>query len=205
VGIEDVKSRPVGRLQAALGWPLQFLARGARIERACLKRSYQPLSRLGTIMSFRLLISLAAALAVLVAADAAVLRGKETEPLTFEQHIRPIFKAHCFHCHGEEAEHEGSLDLRQVRLMAKGGDSGEAIVAGKPGESLLLQRIEAGEMPPPEKGKPLPAKEVARIRRWLAEGAKTAHPETETLAPVTDDERAFWSFQPLAEVPLPIV
>ena len=51
--------------------------------------------------------------------------------LTFEKHIRPIFKTHCFHCHGEEEELEGGLDLRLRRMILKGGDSGAALVPGK--------------------------------------------------------------------------
>ena len=34
---------------------------------------------------------------------------------TFERDIRPIFKAHCFHCHGGEGETKGGLDLRLRR------------------------------------------------------------------------------------------
>ncbi|MCA9068017.1 MAG: hypothetical protein KDA84_03805, partial [Planctomycetaceae bacterium] len=33
-------------------------------------------------------------------------------PLTYEADVRPILKAHCFQCHGEGGEKEGSLDLR---------------------------------------------------------------------------------------------
>src|SRR5438067_13392612 len=75
--------------------------------------------------------------------------------LTFEEHIRPILKAHCFACHGDEDEKEANLDLRLLRTMAKGGDSGAAIVAGKAAESLIVERITAGEMPAEGKGKPL--------------------------------------------------
>ena len=57
--------------------------------------------------------------------------------ITFEQHVRPIFKAHCFRCHGGEEETKGGLDLRLRRLMVGGGDSGPAIVPGKHDESLL--------------------------------------------------------------------
>ena len=52
------------------------------------------------------------------------------EDLFYETDVRPILKAHCFHCHGEEEEHQASLDLRLVRTMLAGGDSGAAIVAG---------------------------------------------------------------------------
>src|SRR5437667_9999343 len=97
-------------------------------------------------------LALSAVLAVISPASAA-------DPLTFEQHVRPILKAHCFQCHGEETEHEANLELRLVRLIAKGGDSGSAIVAGKSDESLLFQRLDAGEMPPEGKGKRLSPKQ----------------------------------------------
>jgi len=124
--------------------------------------------------------------------------------LAFEQHVRPIFKAHCFHCHGEEAEKEGNLDLRLMRLTAKGGDSGPAIVPGKADESLLVQRIAAGEMPPEGKGK-VPPEQLATLRAWIAQGAKTARPEPDSLTDVTYEEKSFWSFQPLGRHSLPSV
>ena len=127
------------------------------------------------------------------------------EPLTFEQHVRPILKARCFHCHGEEGAPEAGLDLRQVRRMQAGGDSGPAIVPGDPDASLLLQRIRAAEMPPPDKGQPLAPHEVALIRRWIAQGARTRRPEPEHLPHVTDEERQFWAFQPPTRPPLPPV
>ena len=92
--------------------------------------------------------------------------------LTFEQHVRPILKKHCFQCHGDEEEVEAKLDLRLVRTMTAGGETGPAIVAGKAAESLLVQRIEKGEMPP--EGKKLQPSEIATIRAWLNAGAKTA-------------------------------
>ena len=39
----------------------------------------------------------------------------------FERDVRPILKAHCFHCHGEAGEKEGNLDVRLVRFMKAGG------------------------------------------------------------------------------------
>jgi len=124
--------------------------------------------------------------------------------LTFEQHVRPIFKTHCFHCHGEEAEKEGNLDLRLMRLAAKGGDTGPAIVTGKAADSLLIQRLEAGEMPPKGKGK-VPADQLATLRTWIDQGAKTTRPEPDSLNDITDDEKSFWSFQPLGRHELPRV
>jgi hypothetical protein len=125
----------------------------------------------------------------------------EERPLTFEQHVRPILKTHCFHCHGEEEKHEGKLDVRLARLLRQGGETGPAIAPGKAGESLLLQRVVDGEMPP--EGKKVSAEEIAVLRKWIDQGAKTARPEPAELSDITDEERAFWSFQPIKNPPLP--
>src|SRR4051812_33785203 len=68
--------------------------------------------------------------------------------LTFEEHVRPILKAQCFACHGDEEKPKGHLDLRLARLITRGGESGPALVPGRPDKSLLWERIDADEMPP---------------------------------------------------------
>ncbi|MEC9096313.1 MAG: PSD1 and planctomycete cytochrome C domain-containing protein [Planctomycetota bacterium] len=126
--------------------------------------------------------------------------------LTFEKHIRPIFRAHCYDCHGAEAEVKGELDLRLVRLMEKGGESGPALVRSKPDESYLLERIVSGEMPPGSHR--VPDDQIATIRQWIQEGAKTARPEPSTIGPglgVTLEERAYWAFQPIRRPTVPAV
>ena len=52
--------------------------------------------------SFLLLLSLA--IAVRVAA----------QEVSFEKDVRPILKAHCTHCHGEEEKPKGGVDLRLI-------------------------------------------------------------------------------------------
>ncbi len=103
------------------------------------------------------------------------------QSLTYERDIRPIFRAHCFDCHGAIEKLEGGLDLRLVRSMTKGGESGPAIVPGKSEESYLLGRVENGEMPPGE-GK-VSAEEIKTIKRWIAEGAKPTGRNPNNLAP----------------------
>jgi hypothetical protein len=128
------------------------------------------------------------------------------EELQFETHIRPILKTHCFQCHGDEEKHEGRLDLRLVRLMAKGGDSGPVIVSGKSSDSLMAKRIAADEMPPGKKK--LTAAEKATLSAWIDQGAKTARPEPETIASDsqwTDEERGYWAFQPVRRPAMPVV
>lgn len=132
--------------------------------------------------------------------------AKAEEPLTYEKHVRPILKAHCFHCHGEGGELKGNLDLRLRRLIAKGGDSGEGLIPGKPGESILLQRIKDKQMPP--NNKLVPEKEVAILEQWIAAGAATAAAEPEgdlTAIDITAEEKKFWSFQPIQPPALPAV
>ena len=129
--------------------------------------------------------------------------GFAEEPLTFEKHVRPILKAHCFHCHGESGVKEASLDVRLRRFIANGSDSGDVLSPGEPDGSLLLERIESGEMPP--EGERLPDADLKTIRRWIAGGAKTARPEPESLDSgdyFTEEERSFWSFRPIQR-PIP--
>jgi len=122
----------------------------------------------------------------------------------FEKDVRPILKAHCFHCHGEDGETKGGLDVRLQRFLLKGGKSGPAFVAGKPGESHLLEMLESGEMP---KEKPkLAEAEIATIEQWILAGAPTLRPEPETLGPehhFTEEERSWWSLQPINKPPVP--
>ena len=123
----------------------------------------------------------------------------------FESHVRPILKTHCFQCHGEDVKPEAKLDLRLARLIAKGGESGPAFVAGKHAESLLWKRLAAGEMPPGEKK--LSEKERRIIAAWIDAGARTARPEPEAIADddVTEEERSFWSFQPILRPQVPAI
>jgi len=128
--------------------------------------------------------------------------------LTFERDVRSIFKAHCFECHGETDKLKGGLDLRLKRFLVAGGESGAAIVVGKPGESLLIDRVAAGEMPPEKDSKKLTPEQIAVLRKWIAAGAATARPEPKTLArgfQFSDDDREFWAFQPIGRPQLPRV
>ena len=118
-------------------------------------------------------------------------------PLTFEKDIRPILKAHCFDCHGEGEKLKGGLDLRLRRLILQGSDDGPVIVPGEPDQSLLFKMVQSGEMPKREKK--LTREQVTLIKRWIATGAKTARPEPTGIekSSITEEERAFWSFQPI--------
>jgi hypothetical protein len=123
--------------------------------------------------------------------------------LTFEKDVRPILKAHCFHCHGEGEKLKGGLDVRLKRFLVKGGDSGPVIVPGKGADSLLLELVSKGEMPKGEKK--LSTAEISTLKRWIEQGAKTARAEPENLDGfhITEEERNFWAFQPVKRPPVP--
>ena len=125
-------------------------------------------------------------------------------PLVTEKDVLPVFLMRCVTCHGMRRQ-EAGLDLRTVAGRLKGGNSGPALVPGKPEESLLYQRVVAGEMPPPEllyenNVRPPSEEEVALLRRWIADGARSAPPEPEFDVDndplVRPEDRQFWAFLP---------
>jgi len=142
-------------------------------------------------------------LSILLALSAPLSSGAE-ESLTFEKNVRPILKTHCFHCHGEDGETKGGLDVRLARFLLQGGKSGPAIQPGDAAGSHLVEMLQSGDMP---KGKAkLRDAEIATIEQWISQGAKTARAEPEKLGPehaFTDEERAWWAFQPIRKPALP--
>ena len=130
---------------------------------------------------------LAVAGCLLAMVSTCVAAADAPEVLSFEQHVRPIFKAYCFECHGAGEKVKGGLDLRLRRFLVRGGDTGAVIVPGEPAKSLLLSRLKSGEMPPSEKK--VPAEKIAIIERWLTAGAVGLRPEPEKLAPGTQTGR----------------
>ena len=60
----------------------------------------------------------------------------------FEKNIRPLFVTHCHKCHSRTSKpNKGGLLLDHGDGLRKGGDSGPAVVPGKPAESLLVQSV----------------------------------------------------------------
>jgi hypothetical protein len=129
-----------------------------------------------------------------------------SESLTFEKDIRPILRAHCLDCHGGVEGAKGKLDLRLVRTITGGGKNGPALKPGQADESLIVARIEDGEMPP--KGEGFTPEELKKLKAWINAGAKTARPEpaVESLGKtlgLTAEERSYWAFQPIQKTAIP--
>ncbi len=87
----------------------------------------------------------------------------------FAHDVVPIVRVHCAQCH-TDGTYKGSFSLDTRAAMIES----ETVVPGKPEASDLLARVTSHDpeerMPPPEK-KPLSAREVELLRRWIAEGA----------------------------------
>jgi hypothetical protein len=99
------------------------------------------------------------------------------EPM-WVNHIEPILSKSCVKCHGG-GKVKGGLDLRNPQAVFAGGTDGSVVIPGRPGESPLYQRLQAGaeDHMPPEKEPQLTADEISFIREWIAMlPTQTDHP-----------------------------
>ncbi|MGD9719942.1 MAG: PSD1 and planctomycete cytochrome C domain-containing protein [Pirellulales bacterium] len=147
----------------------------------------------------------------------AIARGEVAAPFDaqkvefFESKIRPLLIENCYTCHSANTNSRGGLRVDDRNGLLHGGDSGPAIVPGKPQDSRLLRAVSHTDadlkMPP---NKQLTAEQVADLTRWIEEGAtwpQAALPEG--LGQVTAEYEALrkehWAWQPLRTVGPPTV
>jgi len=150
-------------------------------------------------------------LALLLTLRPAIVAADDAGVEFFEKKVRPILVARCFECHsGKIDKPKGGLRLDSLAAATKGGETGPAIVPGKPKESLLVDAINYGElykMPPKTR---LPAEEVAALTKWIemgapwateiAVGASTAPKGEFNLA---KRKAEHWCWQPLSNPEVP--
>ena len=128
----------------------------------------------------------------------------------FEKKIRPVLSERCYKCHSKKAK--GGLRLNARRTLLEGGESGAAVIPGKPGESLLIDAIHYGadsyQMPPDGK---LPPAVIKDFEQWIRSGAPwpdgepPAVEKKDSVFTITPEQRTFWSFQPVRRVEPPSV
>ncbi|MEZ6122082.1 MAG: DUF1553 domain-containing protein [Planctomycetaceae bacterium] len=122
--------------------------------------------------------------------------------------MRPVLVQHCYECHSADAEAaKGGLLLDSSAATLTGGDSGPAVVPGKPDESPLIEalRYDGLEMPPSGR---LSESIVRDFERWIADGAfdpRTDSPQPRPSSAGIDLEqgRLFWAFQPITSPSVP--
>ena len=99
------------------------------------------------------------------------------DPNPYADRIQPILAKYCVACHSHNAP-ESNLKLLSLASMITGGDSGPALIPGKPSESLILRRIlglDEPKMPPEDSAQPTP-EEIETIQRWIEQGALGSDP-----------------------------
>ena len=128
----------------------------------------------------------------------------------FESKIRPILSEKCYECHSSKVK--GGLRLDHIELIMQGGDSGPAIIKGKPQESLIVQAIRYDDqdfqMPP--KGK-LSKETVQDFEKWISDGA--FWPDEPIPIPLSSKKRtsfnlekrknSHWCWQPIKKPSIP--
>ncbi|MEO2021643.1 MAG: DUF1553 domain-containing protein [Pirellulaceae bacterium] len=115
----------------------------------------------------------------------------------FQQQVAGILEQHCLGCHRGDKP-KGGLDLSRRQHLLRGGESGPAIVSGKPAESLLIDYV-SGETPEmPKNTRPLSSDQVKILSRWIQAGA---HWPANFI--LESRPQAWWAYQPLQRPPLP--
>src|SRR5262245_3712387 len=147
-----------------------------------------------------LLLVAAAAVGLSLAVRAEELPPASKTKIDVNKHILPLFKKHCFECHGDKKQEAG---LRLDRKAGPLGDSGKAIVEGKSAESLIVlytSGADSDTVMPPD-GKKLTDQEIGLIRAWIDQGAE--RPDDTT----SDNSKwaRHWAFQPVKRVTPPKV
>ncbi len=140
----------------------------------------------------RLSLTLTSLAIGLVAVAASTLRAADA-PVDFNREVRPILASNCFICHGpDEKERKAKLRLDTREGALHDNDGVRAVVPGKPDDSELIKRIITTEkddlMPPAKSGKKLSEKDIATLKRWVAQGAPYAQ---------------HWSYVKPVKAPLP--
>jgi hypothetical protein len=159
---------------------------------------------------------LALAVVILVACQPALLVADDgtNDPAgvdLFEKKIRPVLVQECYQCHSAQAaaqkKLQGELLLDTRDGARKGGESGPAVVPGKPDESLLVRAIRHDDFEMPPKGK-LPDAVIADFVKWIELGAPDPRTGPAATAARQIDiaaGRQFWSFQRLQSIAPPDV
>ncbi|GAA4459560.1 DUF1553 domain-containing protein [Novipirellula rosea] len=134
----------------------------------------------------------------------------------FETQIRPLLVQHCFDCHSTDApEPEAGLYVDSREGVLRGGESGAAVVPGKPSESLLIQSVnyEASEMPPDRK---LDQRQIDALTKWVEMGAPWPQVTSSPGVPIATGtdwssfdwasaRQSHWAWQPVQRPEIPMV
>lgn len=142
------------------------------------------------------------AIALILALPAkAALTAQETE--FFERSVRPVLVSHCYKCHSAASDRiKGGLRLDTKEATLKGGETGPAVVPGRPDSSLLIKAIRYADpdlqMPP--NGEKLQERDIAALEQWVRMGApdpREGSAGAHDYASEREKAENHWAFQPI--------
>ncbi len=95
---------------------------------------------------------------------------KTEKKITFDDHIKPIFREHCTTCHSE-SDKESDLALDSYSATLIGGSGGEVVVESDASGSRLIALVEHSEGPfmPPDSD-PIPKEQIDLLKLWVNQG-----------------------------------
>ena len=131
----------------------------------------------------------------------------------YREKVKPILTESCFECHANDPEDlGGSLALTSRASILRGGDSGPAVDANSPNESLLIKAInyDIYEMPPDGK---LADEKIKVLTAWVNLGMPFAPEDEKDLGgdnhskvpQVNEETKKWWSFQSVKRPEVPEV
>ncbi len=82
-----------------------------------------------------------------------------------------LLKSNCFSCHNEQ-KHKGGLVMTSREALLKGGESGDALVAGAPEKSGIITALAAEADPHMPPKKQLTPTQIDSLGRWVKDGAQ---------------------------------
>jgi mono/diheme cytochrome c family protein len=129
----------------------------------------------------------------------------------FQKKIQPILTDHCYKCHSHSGDKiKGGLVVDSLSGLTSGGDTGPAVVPGNPAKSLLIEAVsyKNDDLQMPPKGKKLSDEQIAALTEWVKMGAPWPEEHGQKMATrpkgkITDEDRQWWAFQPVAKVQPP--
>lgn len=109
----------------------------------------------------------------------------------YVREVKPVLRERCLACHGA-LKQGGGLRLDTAARLASGGKQGPVVVAGRPEESRLLERLTSTdpEERMPRDAPPLTPEQIEAIREWIAGGMRAPSDEREEA-----DPREHWAFR----------
>ena len=125
-----------------------------------------------------------------VASELPPLDPKAAADVSYRHDVWPILKRHCWGCHSG-GDPQGGLSMDSAAALAKGGESGQAVLAGQPDQSLVVQVLSGAAEPAMPKGKPpLAAARIHVLRQWILAGALDDTPPMSEPAVVIPEQYA---------------